>query len=84
MAERRSPRVPPSTATDIPDDGQPQTAEGIEPLLGIDDLCATFGRGDRTLRRWIAAGHLKPVRIGGAVFFHPADIRALIALRLRR
>ena len=59
-------------------------AEGIEPLLEIADLQRIFHRSDRTFRRWIAAGHLTPIRVGGAMFFHPADVRALIAKRLRR
>ena len=56
----------------------------IEPLLTNENLSTIFRRGDRTLRRWIAAGHLNPIRIGGAVFYHPADVRELIARRLRR
>ena len=84
MAERKSPPVPRARAADLPNDGGGQTFETIEPLLSIEDLRTAFGRSDRTLRRWIAVGHLKPIRIGGAVFFHPADIHALIAGRLRR
>ena len=59
-------------------------AENIEPLLATADLQRIFPRSDRTFRRWIAAGHLTPIRVGGAMFFHPADVRALIAKRLRR
>lgn len=100
MTERKPPKAPASDtfADRIDDTGPVSTPEAeifagatgtdapetIEPLLETVDLQAIFPRSDRTLRRWIAAGHLKPIRIGGAVFYHPADVRALIAKRLRR
>ena len=51
-------------------------------LLSIAEVGTLFNRTTRTLRRWIRLGHLVPVRIGGALFFNPDDIRRLIAGRL--
>jgi DNA-binding transcriptional MerR regulator len=45
-------------------------------------VAQVFDRSARTLRRWIRLGHLVPVRVGGALFFDPDDIRRLIAGRL--
>ena len=50
-------------------------------LLTIRDVCAQFGRSDRCIRRWVKAGELTPVRIGGAVYFLAEDIRGLIQSR---
>lgn len=98
MTERVPPQVLGSSTTDISSDcdtpasetaatsatAPDGSVEPIEPLLSNEDICTIFGRGDRTIRRWIAAGHLRPIRVGGAVFYHPADVRTLIARRLRR
>jgi len=53
-------------------------------LLHMQDICVLFDRSERSIRRWIQAGHLTPVRVGGALFFDPEDIHALIAKRLCR
>jgi hypothetical protein len=66
--------------TDDPAAGSPGTA--LPRLLSIGDVAQVFDRSARTLRRWIRLGHLVPVRVGGALFFDPDDIRRLIAGRL--
>ena len=48
-------------------------------LLSTADIAELFGRTDRTIRRWISRGHLSPVRVGGAVFFHAEDVRRLVS-----
>ncbi|WP_408735336.1 helix-turn-helix domain-containing protein [Acidiphilium sp. JA12-A1] len=66
--------------------GAPASTDAVEvisPLVETADLARIFRRSDRTIRRWIAAGHLKPIKIGGAVFFHPADVQALLARHMR-
>jgi hypothetical protein len=93
----RSHRVPagavplaaPATATDplafAADTGDPAAgppATALPRLLSSGDVAALFDRSARTLRRWSRLGHLVPVRIGGALFFDPDDIRRLIAGRL--
>jgi hypothetical protein len=60
--------------------GSPATA--LPRLLSSGDVAELFDRSARTLRRWIRLGHLVPVRVGGALFFAPDDIRRLIAGRL--
>jgi excisionase family DNA binding protein len=52
------------------------------PLLSTAEVAARFGRTDRTIRRWISVGHLVPVRVGGAVFFHAEDINRLLSTRM--
>ncbi len=52
-------------------------------LLSVADVAAIFGRSHRALRRWVACGHLLPVRVGGAVFFRAGDVAELISGRLR-
>lgn len=59
-------------------------AASFTPLLSTEDVCALFGRTARSIRRWVAKGHLSTIRVGGAMFFEPEDIRALIATRLRQ
>ena len=62
----------------------PAPSQTLPGLLSGAEIQALFARSDRTVRRWIRLGHLIPVRIGGAVFFHEADIRRLIKGDLRR
>lgn len=74
--------------SDLPDDQVSLTSVSPEqlpqtPLLQMSDVCALFGRTERSIRRWIVAGHLLPIRIGGAMFFEASDIRMLIERRLR-
>lgn len=77
------------THSDLPDtQGSPASLIReplpLTPLLEVSHVCALFGRNERSIRRWIRAGHLTPIRVGRAMFFEPEDIRALIATRLRR
>lgn len=62
-----APAAPPASPAPLPD------------LLRTDDVAERFGCCTRTVRRWCAAGHLVPVRIGRSVFFRSDDIRRLIA-----
>ncbi|MGC9272047.1 helix-turn-helix domain-containing protein [Acidiphilium sp.] len=54
------------------------------PLLTTEDVCALFRRTPRSIRRWVQVGHLRPIRVGAAIFFDPRQIEALIAETLRR
>jgi len=54
------------------------------PLLTTEDVCILFRRTPRSIRRWVQAGHLRPIRLGRAIFFDPDQIQALIAENLRR
>ncbi len=54
------------------------------PLLTTEDVCVLFRRTPRSIRRWVQAGHLRPIRVGGAIFFDPDQIQALITENLRR
>jgi len=61
---------------------QPVPPAALPPLSDLirgAAVAAMFGCCERTIRRWCAAGHLMPVRIGRAVFFRTDDIRRLIA-----
>jgi hypothetical protein len=73
---------PPAFAADTGDPAAGSPATVLPRLLSIGDVAALFNRSARTLRRWIRLGHLAPVRVGGALFFDPDDIRRLIAGRL--
>ena len=54
----------------------------ITPLLSGAEVEAIFRRDARTVRRWVAAGHLRPVTVGRAVFFRRDDVVRLIAQRM--
>jgi Helix-turn-helix domain len=80
---RAAPAADPSAfVADTDDPAAGSRATALPRLLSIGDVAALFNRSARTLRRWIRAGHLVPVRVGGALFFDPGDIRRLIAGRL--
>lgn len=51
-------------------------------LLSTSDIEAIFGRSARTIRRWVRAGHLAVVRVGGARFFREDDVNQLISGQL--
>jgi len=68
---------------DLPDDQElPPTSTALPRLLSARDVGAIFGRGERSLRRWVRSGHLPAIRIGGALFFHPDDVSALLSSRV--
>lgn len=67
-----------------PEPAKATPPKGPAPLLHVADLCTLFRRDPRSIRRWIKAGHLHPIRVGGSIFFDPEDVQALIAKRLRR
>lgn len=67
---------PPDRAGPVP--GDRATARGAAgPLLTTADVCAVFGRTPRTIRNWVQAGHLRPVRVGRSVFFRQEDVDLL-------
>jgi excisionase family DNA binding protein len=47
-------------------------------LLSAAQVARIFGRSERTIRNWVRAGHLRPVRVGRSVFFRADDIHALL------
>ena len=49
-------------------------------LLSTRQVMAIFRRTDRTIRNWVATGHLRPIKVGRSVFFHPSEIDALLGL----
>jgi predicted DNA-binding transcriptional regulator AlpA len=49
-------------------------------LLSTRNLMAIFGRSDRTIRNWVAAGHLHPIKVGRSVFFGKHEIDALVGV----
>lgn len=76
------PRFRPSSVTDVGSHPENSAANALPDLLAYADLERLFGRTERTLRRWIAQGHLDPVQVGRSVFFHGEDIRRLLSTRL--
>jgi hypothetical protein len=69
-----------ANADETPD--QPPIDYGLPQLLSCSEVAALFSRSPRTIRRWIQAGHLMPVRIGGALFFSVEDVRRVISGQL--
>ncbi len=56
---------------------QVPVSDSIADLLSIAEVARIFGRSERTICRWCAAGYLVPIRIGRSVFFRADDIRRL-------
>lgn len=76
MTERaRGPDVEFRLSADLPSADDPLT---MQALLATAQVAEVFNRSKRTLRDWVRAGHLRPVRVGRAVFFRADDVRALI------
>ena len=65
-----------------PDRPAASTTTPIAPLLSGAEVEAIFRRDARTIRRWVRAGHLRPVTVGRAVFFRRDDVQRLIAQRM--
>ena len=68
---------------DEPNDNAPdQPAERrMRPaLMTTSEVAELFRRTDRTIRNWVRAGLLTPVRAGRAVFFREADVLGLLGL----
>jgi excisionase family DNA binding protein len=59
---------------EAPDDNTPS----LPALLSARQVAAIFDRSERTVRNWIRAGHLRPVRVGRSVFFRADDVAALL------
>jgi excisionase family DNA binding protein len=53
-------------------------APSLPELLSISQVAEIFNRSPRTIRSWVRAGYLHPVRIGRTVFFRADDIHALL------
>lgn len=43
-------------------------------LFSLADVCAVFRRKPRAMRDWDKRGWLKPVRIGGNVYYRREDV----------
>jgi excisionase family DNA binding protein len=76
---RLRPTAPADPRADVSDDQTGRAASGSPPLLSYDDLERLFDRSERSLRRWIAAGHLTAVRVGRSVFFRSEDVERLLS-----
>ena len=75
------PRKPHKSRDEAPPPAEPAVARDQPPLptlLSSKQVGAVFGRSDRTVRNWVRTGHLRPVRVGRAVFFRAEDIAALL------
>jgi hypothetical protein len=91
----RSPSGDAPAASHRPDDFRPTSdwrysvnpSAPVDPivadLLSSTDVEQIFRRSARTLHRWEQRGHLAPVRVGKAKFYHAEDIRRLIAGQLK-
>jgi len=55
------------------------TFKSEEPLLSVSKIAKQFGLGTQTVRRWIASGELKHLRIGGSIRIKAEDIQEFIA-----
>jgi len=52
----------------------------MEPiLLTIPDACAALGIGKGTLYEWIAAGKIRPIKIGRMTRIKASDLADLVA-----
>lgn len=49
-------------------------------LLTSREVAELFRRSTRTLRAWVQAGRLKPVRIGRSIWFDRRDVERLAGL----
>ena len=58
----------------------PTTAAQPSPLMSAQQVAELFGRTPRTIRNWVVAGHLRPRRIGGAVFFLRSEVDQMLDL----
>lgn len=58
-----------------PRDAAPPVLPG---LMLISEVASYLRKTERTIRRWIAAGQVPAVRIGGATYIREADLLALI------
>lgn len=56
---------------------------GGETLMTSAQVATLFHVTDRTVRNWVRAGILAPVRIGGRVYFHRADIEVMLVTATR-
>ena len=50
-------------------------------LMTVKDVCALAKKTDRTIRNWMKAGHLRPIRIGRTIFFRRDEVEALFQKR---
>lgn len=53
------------------------TEDANAPLLSTRQVARLFGCTDRTIRNWVHAGHLRPVRVGRSVFFRRDEVESL-------
>ena len=76
------PATPAAPARSAYDDGAKNavlTDSGIPDLLSSAEVEAIFDRSDRTIRDWVAKGHLRKLKVGHSVFFLADDVRRLVS-----
>jgi excisionase family DNA binding protein len=65
-------------AIPFPPQRKSEPAPLLEKLMTFEELVAILGVSRRTCERLVTGGHLRPVKIGAATRFDPADIRRYI------
>jgi excisionase family DNA binding protein len=55
-----------------------------DPLLTVPEVAERLRISQRTLRRLVAGGHLRPVRIGSRTLFTDREVAAFVAASQRR
>lgn len=55
------------------------TFTSAETLKSVAQIAKTFGVGQLTVRRWIASGELKHIRIGSTIRIRIEDVEAFIS-----
>lgn len=63
-------------APDETDDASPgqEARNAIPELMTVAEVCAVFRRSDRALRDWAEREWLKPIHIGGNVYYRREDV----------
>lgn len=65
---------PNETESSVP---EADRAPSIPGLMTVAEVCVVFRRKPRALRDWDTRGWLKPIRIGGNVFYRREDVLRL-------
>ena len=65
------------TQSDGDDPSAPRTPT-LEKLLRLEQVIEFLGVSERTVRRAVADGRLKAIKLGGALRFRPSDVSGFI------
>ena len=57
--------------------------ETLPVLISTRELCRLLGCSDRTIRNWVRAGRLRPVRRGRSVYYDLNEVDALLGSPLK-